>query len=350
MAIGRFGLTLTTGRLLDAARAITEDVLFPSAASVDAADRIPAGHLDLLAAQGFYGPAQDTPFPEFCRVVETLASGCLATTFVWLQHLGGLRAARASVRPGIRERWDEPLSRGLRRGGVAQGALRPGTPAVLAERVEGGYRFTGEAPWVTGWDLVDTLYTAARDDTDTVIWALLDAVPGEALSVVPLDLAAVRASRTVAVRFDGLVVPDDRITSTMPYADWRVRDAAGLRLNGSLALGVAARCVGLLEAGSFGAGSFGAGSFGAGSLHRALNECRDALDAGTPESMPAARAAASALAVRAATALAAVTGAAAVLRGSYPERLTREALFLLVFGSRPSIKAALMSQLALSDE
>jgi alkylation response protein AidB-like acyl-CoA dehydrogenase len=324
-------LTLTTGRLLDTARVLAEDLLFPSAPAVEAADRVPASHLELLATEGFYGPPRDTPFSEFCRVVETLASGCLTTAFVWLQHLGGLWAAAESSRPGIREQWYEPLSLGLRRGGVAQGALRPGPPAVRAERIEGGYRFTGESPWVTGWGMVDTLYTAARTDDDTVVWALLDAAPGETLSAQPLDLVAVRASRTVSVRFAGHLVPEERVTGTLPYAAWRVRDAAGLRLNGSLALGVAARCLALL---------------GPGPLDLVLGECRDALDDATPDSLPDARAGASALAARAATALAATTGAPAVLRGSHPERLAREALFLLVFGSRPGIKAALARRLS----
>jgi alkylation response protein AidB-like acyl-CoA dehydrogenase len=323
-------VTLTTGRLLATARALAEDVLFPGARAVDTADRVPASHLELLATGGFYGPPRDTPFPEFCRVVETLASGCLTTAFVWLQHLGGLWAAADSSRPGVREHWYEPLSLGLRRGGVAQGALRPGPPAVRAERIEGGYRFTGESPWVTGWGMIDTLYTAARTDDDTVVWALLDAVAGETLSVQPLELVAVRASRTVSVRFAGHLVPEERVTGTLPYEVWRVRDAGGLRLNGSLALGVAARCLALL---------------GRSALDPVLHECRDALDAGTPESLPDARAAASALATRAAAALVAATGAPAVLHGSHAERLTREALFLLVFGSRPSIKAALGKRL-----
>ena len=77
----------------------------------------------------------------------------------------------------------------------------------------------------------------------------------------------------------------------------------------------------------------------------ALDGCRGALDAGTPGTMAAARAAASALAARAAAALATGHGARAVLRGSHAERLTREALFLLVFGSRPAIKAALTGRL-----
>jgi len=45
----------------------------------------------------------------------------------------------------------------------------------VARRVDGGYLLAGDAPWVTGWDMVDTLYVAARDE-DTIVWALLDAL------------------------------------------------------------------------------------------------------------------------------------------------------------------------------
>ncbi len=311
---------------VEAARAIAENVLFPAARAVDGADRVPAGHLDLLAARGFYGALGD----DLPRIVEILAGGCLCTTFVWLQHRGALRAAAVSTRPGIRERWYEPLALGQRRAGIAQGALRPGPPSVRARRVDGGYRFDGESPWVTGWDMIDTLFTAARDERDEVVWALLPARVGGGLGVEPLDLVAVRASRTVLVRFDGYLVPDELVTGCHPYAEWTARDAANLRLNGSLALGVAARCAALI---------------GPTPLDEALDRCRRALDAGTA-GMAQARAAAAARAVRAAAALANAQGAGAVLRGSHAERLTREAQFLLVFGSRPAIKTALMRYLA----
>ena len=115
----------------------------------------------------------------------------------------------------------------------------------------------------------------------------------------PLDLVAVRASRTVVLRFREYFVPDERVTGEHPYAEWAARDAANLRLNGSLALGVAARCVALL----------GSTPLHSAPLRDALDGCRSALDAGTPE----ARAAAAALAVRAAAALATAHGAGAVL-------------------------------------
>jgi hypothetical protein len=41
--------------LLERAQEIADTVLFPAALDVDAARRVPSGHLDLLAGEGFYG-------------------------------------------------------------------------------------------------------------------------------------------------------------------------------------------------------------------------------------------------------------------------------------------------------
>jgi hypothetical protein len=61
--------------------------------------------------------------------------------------------------------------------------------------------------------------------------------------------------------------------------------------------------------------------------------------------MAGARAAASAFALQAAGLLTAATGARAVLHDEHAQRLVREATFLLVFGSRPTIKTALLDRL-----
>jgi alkylation response protein AidB-like acyl-CoA dehydrogenase len=123
-----------TEEVLDRARRIADEILFPAAPLVDAADRVPASHLDLLAAAGFYGLAGP---PEHgglgvgdktvaTQVIETLAGGCLTTTLVWIQHNGALQAAANSTMPGVREQWLEPLCRGRRRAGIALAGLRPG--------------------------------------------------------------------------------------------------------------------------------------------------------------------------------------------------------------------------------
>jgi hypothetical protein len=136
-------------------------------------------------------------------------------------------------------------------------------------------------------------------------------------------MLAVMASRTVQANFHNYFVPADRITSSLPLSEWQVRDAAGLRSNGSLALGVAARCCALI---------------GPSPLDDELVRARDALNTAAVPAMPAARAAAAELAMRAAAALVVASGSRSILAGSQAQRLAREALFLLVFGTRPAIK------------
>jgi alkylation response protein AidB-like acyl-CoA dehydrogenase len=315
---------------------IAAQVLFPAAMDVDASDRVPASHLDLLAAEGFYalaGPPEESgagiDAAAACRVIEILAGGCLATTFVWLQHHSSVRAVSAAGGP-LRAEWLGPLCRGIRRSGVALGGTQPGPPLLRARPVAGGYLLDGSSPWVTGWGMVDTLYTAARDEQDNIVTALLAAEPGHTLSADPLRMVAVNASGTVSARFDGHFVPAGRVTAVLPHREWLARDAMNLRINGSLALGVAGRCCALI---------------GPSPLDGELARRRADLDTAAPEQMPPARAAASELAIRAAAALVAVQGSRAILAGQHAQRLAREALFLLVFASRPAIKAHLAGRL-----
>jgi hypothetical protein len=84
----------------------------------------------------------------------------------------------------------------------------------------------------------------------------------------------------------------------------------------------------------------------AAALDGELPAIRAALDAAGPGSMPAARAAAAELAFRAAGTLVAAAGSRSILTSEHPQRLAREAMFLLVFGSRPAIKANLTALLA----
>jgi alkylation response protein AidB-like acyl-CoA dehydrogenase len=340
--------------LVDAASRLADEVLLPAAPAVDRTATIPPSHLDLLASTGMYGvfaPADhgglvdEDPVSAF-RVVEELASGCLSTAFVWVQHHGAVRSVAASVEGGVRERWLDPLCHGERRAGLAVGGLRPGPPSLRVRDVPGGFVLDGESPWVTGWGLVDVLLVAARDAADTVSWLLVDAADAPTLSVSVPELSAVMASRTVTLRFDGHHAPADRLTGRLPFAEWPPRDAAGLRMNGSLSLGVAGRCARLVG----GLADHDAGaSRDAGvaeSLAAERDACRRSLDVAGPDALPAARAAASELAMRAAAAAMVSAGARGILEGDHAERLAREAAFLLVFGSRPSIRTSLLGLLS----
>jgi alkylation response protein AidB-like acyl-CoA dehydrogenase len=330
-------LTPAATALLALAEDLVERVFLPAASVVDQADRVPAAHLDLLAEHGLYGvtaPAEAGGLDDLAtvgRLVEIMASGCLATTFVWLQHLSAVRAAAGSKQPGIPQRWVAPLARGQRRAGVALAGLRAGPDPLRVRPAEGGFLLDGAVPWVTGWDLVDTLYVAALGEADVIHYLFVDAVTGPTVRVQPLDLLAVQASCTVNLRLAGHLVPADRLVGSQPYSQWLRSDAPGSMLNGFLALGVVRRCARLL---------------GPGPLDDALGRCRAALLAAGPDTMPSARAAASELALQAASLLAVSTGSRAVLRDNPAQRLWREAAFLLVFGSRPGIREELLARLS----
>ncbi len=289
---------------------------------------------------GIAGPESaggiDCDLVTTCDVIEIMAGGCLATAFVWIQHHSAVRALTASANQELRAHFPA-LCRGSQRAGIALGGARPGPALLRARPVPGGYVFDGYAPWVTGWDLIDVVHTLARDDDGNLIAALLPARQSDTLSAARLELVAVNASRTVELSFSSHFVPADLVSGVIPHEHWLARDAAGLRSNGSLSLGVAARC-GTLTGSLPGEPAAAA----AAALARELASTRAGLDAAGPESMPAARAAAAELAFRAAGTLVVSAGSQAILAGQHPQRLAREALFLLVFGSRPAIKSSLL--------
>ena len=272
----------------------------------------------------------DLDLPTSYAVAEALAAGCLTTTFVWLQHRNPVRAVAGSATPGLRDEWLAPLCRGERRAGIALAGNRPGPPILRAKRTAtGDVVLDGEAPWVSGWGRIDVLLVAARHD-DTVVSALIDAAPSATLEVERLHLVGVNASGTVTLRFHDHLVPAERLVGEEPHAEVLGRDATGLRMNGSLALGVTARCCRLM---------------GPSALDDELIETRVALDQAGVDELPAARAHASDLAMRAAAALTVTQGSRSILLGQHAQRLAREALFLLVFGTRLPIRDALLARL-----
>ena len=302
-------MTTTARDVLATARQLADDLLFPDAMRVDGLDVLPVAHLDALAAAGLYGvpvPAEagglGLDLAATCAVTEELAGGCLATTFVWLQHRSMVMTLAAEGTPAVlRDRWLGPACRGEVRGAIALGGLLPGPPLLRARPDGGGWRLDGEAPWVSGWGLTDLLLVAARGPDDSVVSLIMDAAAQPGLTVTRQRLAAVNASVTVRLGFDGVLVPGERWTGQVPFDPAENLRPDRLRINGSLALG--------------------------------------------PDAMAQARAAASELAVRAAAALAVQQGSRSVTVDQHVQRLAREAMFLLVFGSRPGIKNALRRRL-----
>jgi alkylation response protein AidB-like acyl-CoA dehydrogenase len=320
------------------AEEIAERLLFPAALSTDAANLVPRAHLDALAEAGLFGvvgPPQHgglgTDLPAFCGVVEALASGCLSTTFVWIQHHTPVRAIASSENAALQQEWLPRLCVGRTRAGIALGGLRAGPSQIEARRAEGGWLLDGDVPYITGWGLIDVLFVAARTagPEPRAVTVLVPAEASGALTVEPLRLLATNSSGTVTAKLRGLFVPDECVVGVDAYRSPPPYDGGG-RPNGSLSLGVTNRCRRLI---------------GPSALDAELDARRRQLDEAGEETMAEARAAAAELALRAAGALVVAQGSTSLLPDRHAQRLLREAAFLQVFGSRPAIRAALLQRL-----
>ncbi len=327
----------STSTIVDTTRALADDVLFPGALDTDALTLLPLSNLDALASLGLYGAAMPVQVgglgltqAQLLEIIEILSGGCLTTAFVWMQHLGASNVVAHTERL-IADGTAAAVASGELRLGVAFAHLRrPGPPVLSASRITGGWLLNGSAPWVTGWGRIHWVHTAALqlDDPQTIVWTLINAEEGTTLRAQRLELAAVNASSTVTLHFEDHFVADDRVTVVQPLQEWMVRDAAGLRNNGSLSIGLATRCLTML-------GDAADGFADELRLRRANLD-----DAAPGAEMAMARAEASAFALRCSAAVLAQGGGRGIVRDHQAQRLAREALFLLVQGQTSAIKSA----------
>ncbi len=346
--------------MVAAARRLADDLLRPAAEATDRAVVVPRGHLDALADAGLCGIAGPTdygghaaPPPVTRQVYEALAGACGVTFFVWAQHHAPVRLVARSPNARLRERWLPDLCRGSVLGGVAFAYLRrPGPPAVVARPVPGGWRVDGEAPWVTSWGLARLFaVVAVAEGTDSALFFVLDA-GGAGPSVQaspPLGLAAMGASATVRLAFDGLFVPADDVVSTIDLGQWRARDRAGTSKPHPAPLGLATTATRLLAARAEAAPGQTAPARAAVALAAELHACRarsyalsDLLrhDDTHLADLVEARAWGLDLAMRSAQALVAATGGRAMSLDHPAQRLVREAAFWSIQAQSSTLREA----------
>ena len=131
--------------LLARVHALADDVLFPAAIEVDRTGVVPESHWRLLADEGLYGlaapPERGGPdglgFPEILEVLETMAGGCLSTTFTWVQHHGVVRALSDTPNAALRDELLADAVAGRLRAGVAFAGVVPDPPRMQADTRHG---------------------------------------------------------------------------------------------------------------------------------------------------------------------------------------------------------------------
>lgn len=340
--------------------------LAPGAEEVDRAGDVPRARLDALAAAGLcalVGPADfggaAAPSEVVREVFEAVAGACGNTFFCWAQHHYPVRLLAASANRSARERYLADLCAGRLLGSAAFAYLRrPGPPAVAAEPAPGGWCVRGEAPWVTSWGRADLLGVSAGTADGRVVSFLLAAREGDAVRAsAPLGLAAMGATSTVRLAFDGLFVPDDDVAGVVGAKEWRAADRVGTAQPTPAAFGVAATCCRLLAARA--ASGPPAVAEAAARIDAERRRARDhayhLADLPLPpagdereahlQALVDARAWGLDVAARAAAALVAASGGGAMELGSPAQRLWREAAFYSIQAQTEALREATLERL-----
>lgn len=353
-------VSITTHPSVRRARALADELIRPCAEKVDRGV-VPRSHLDAWGAAGLLGVAGPPAYggggaapPVVREVVEALAGACGATWFVATQHATPLATLAASANDVLRDRLLPGLCTGKLLAGVAVAQLRrPGPPAVTATRVDGGWRFDGHVGWMTSWGLCDVVLLGGLSPDGEVVLALLPARDGAGLTAsAPLELAAMQATRTVTLQLDGLVAADADVAEITDAAEWALDDAARTSNAGPHHFGLQRECVRRLtetaarrDDGTAAALAHALGSEG----ERLRRVAYTLLDDVPPHEHVADRLAVRAssleLVVRTATALVAATGGSAMAADAAPQRLAREALFMLVQAQTTTTREAQLTHL-----
>lgn len=335
--------------LVAAARRLADDVLAPGAAAVDAGT-VRREDLDAIGAAGLLGAATAAP-ATFRAVQEVLAGADAATWFVQVQHHHLVR--QLTEPPPALADLREDLVAGRVLSGVAFSHLRRREQRpVRATRVDGGWRLDGHVPWCTGWGLADVLALGGATDDDRVVFVVVDARPGPAVTASePMRLAVLQAAQTVQLDVDGLVLPDERALEPVPYDAWARADARTTVSTNPAVLGIAQAAVDRLR-GLGGQRSLAEAVDVAGVLGDRLDDLRRRAYAlaDDPSSDPgealATRVRAQRLCLDATGALVAAGAGGSMLTTDPAQRWAREAAFLTVQGQTlPARRAALTSYL-----
>jgi alkylation response protein AidB-like acyl-CoA dehydrogenase len=145
---------------------------------------------------------------------EVIASCCLTTSFILSQREASIRQLRKGPEP-LQRAFLPKLATGQCFSTVGISHLTTSrqhqAPAVRVRAVAGGYRWTGEIPWVTGGDQADFLVAGGTlEDGRQVLAVIPTDRPGFSVHA-PMRLASLVGSRTSAVALDDVAIEEDLI-------------------------------------------------------------------------------------------------------------------------------------------
>ncbi len=339
----------------------TVELLAENAELADQSTDWPTDSLRLLQAEGVLGwsISQDDGGAglgreELLAGHEQIASACLTTAFILSQR-------ESAVRHFIKG----PAHLGKRfLPGLASGELfatvglsqlttsrQHGGPALRASVLEdGGYELCGEIPWVTGADQADVIVVGATLETNAqILVALLP--DGEGVSFEPpMPLAALSGSRTSAIRCDRVKVDATLVLAGPSERVLGALGGGGLETS-NLALGLAEAATVFLEEEQFSREYLApvASHFRA-TINQARGRLRELLSSTPdPDAVMQVREDCTKLALRASQACLLSAKGAGFVSPHMAQRLSRQALFFLVWSCPRPVAAGVLQSLLGSD-
>jgi len=223
-----YRLTGAQQTVVDQAKQITEQVIAPAAAQVDADRTFPQAAIDALDRAGFMGL---TIAPELggmgqnlrvmCAVLDQVAQGCASTAMIYLMHLCGVTAYAAA--PTKTERylraaaagnhlstlaWSEFGSRSHFWAPVSQEVRKAGNVTLSAAK-----SFVTSAGVADGY-VVTTKWSEAQSPLQSTLYLVLKQDAGVRVAGAWTGLG-MRGNMSAPMRLDNVVVGEDR-TLTEP--------------------------------------------------------------------------------------------------------------------------------------
>lgn len=152
-----------------------------------------------------------------------LSKACLTTTFVITQRTGACRRIAGGDNQTLKDRLLPDLVTGATFATVGISHLTTSRrhldkPVLAAERIAGGWRLDGFAPWVTGASHADTVVVGSNvvEGDETTADEMLVAVPADAAGFSApssFEMVALSASKTGPAKLEGVEVSDEQIIS-----------------------------------------------------------------------------------------------------------------------------------------
>lgn len=216
-----------------------------SAAAVDASFEPPRAQLEAMAQAGIFRFAAVAQPGERRRLLERLASGCGASSFLSTQHQGACRRLRAAGHSLLDQAVD-----GQAWVGVCFAHLRRPVSPIQARQVRGGFEFEGKAPWFSGYGLMTHVLVGGALPDGRFVMCLSEFDRKEIQPGELMRLAVMNAAATVPVTFERLWLPADSLVVESDPDDMHSKDMHSTVYQSARSLGVVRAAREFLPAGS----------------------------------------------------------------------------------------------------